>query len=425
MEELFMITRQKKGLYLILCLIFILPSFFTFADWLGPQKIVEGTWGKEIGQFYYQFQDTQDAFPRNIGVDKDSNIIIPDEGNKRIYIYTKNGKLLNIIQKPAELSNVDIVFGKWPTTAILLSYNNLIAFPCEYRKIPEGYQPLKQCVIDYRGKITLKAEIAETFAIKDGFIMLKNDKYAQYSLAGQFLKAYDTQPSELGIINERSSGANKIESTVEYPDHIYKVNTAIGKYSRDMFANFYDILFEYKKFESEVQPVICYNVIRVDRCTAEEYMFEPPRSEFAGYSPEEANSPAPRQEVKIAYGEPIVSPLGDLYCWARTKTHYKILKWTWQGPEDAPQSLQISAGLSGLKLNWEKPVKDKETVTGYQILRSPEVCGPFNEVTTVKKDKLSFEDQTIKPPWKYYYVVKAVRDKKVSGDSNKVYMQWK
>jgi hypothetical protein len=125
------------------------------------------------------------------------------------------------------------------------------------------------------------------------------------------------------------------------------------------------------------------------------------------------------------YEEPVIDDNGNIYIGKQTIKKYSILKYIWQGPEDAPQSLQISAGVAGLKLNWQKPVKDADTVTGYQILRSTEVCGSFTEVKTVKKDKLAFEDATIKPPWKYYYVLKAVRDKKFSGDSNKVYMQWK
>ena len=34
-------------------------------------------------------------------------------------------------------------------------------------------------------------------------------------------------------------------------------------------------------------------------------------------------------EIIAQYGDPVVGPDGSIYCWMRSETHYKILKWTW------------------------------------------------------------------------------------------------
>jgi hypothetical protein len=393
-------------------LFFIFPPFIIYADWIGPKEIVTGEWGKNEKQFYYFSGESEEYFPRAFGVNTKNGIFISDEYNKRIQIFNSSGKLKKTILPPKEFSKLN----SWPY--------EINVHPNGYFVVgSEGYR----LFYDVNGEF-IKSEkvVGEAYIVENGYLFrYKLKEYVLYSFLGQLLKTYDSRPLELGILNEVSIGNGRFESTLEFPDYKYKVNSTVPKYVRDIFKNLYVNQYYAKRFEGEDSDVICYRVIRVDRCTGEEYVFEPPKSKYEPLTDEEKNKPAWHPKLGIEYGEPIISPLGDLYCWARTKTHYKILKWTWQGPENAPQSLQITAGVAGLKLNWQKPVKDADTVTGYQILRSAEVCGPFNEVVTVKKDKLAFEDRTIKPPWKYYYVVKAVRDKKFSGDSNKVYMQWK
>jgi len=121
----------------------------------------------------------------------------------------------------------------------------------------------------------------------------------------------------------------------------------------------------------------------------------------------------------MEYGEPIISPTGDLYCWARTKTEYKILKWTWQGPPDSPQSLHTTASSTGITLFWNQPQKDSNAVTTYEINRSGTVCSPFKSIGTAAKGVLTYEDQGIKPGETWYYQVRAMRAKTPSGYSNK------
>jgi len=383
------------------------------AKYIEPITIIDGRWGNGDSDFGFESGDTADSFPGILHVDKLSNIIIGDGVNHRIKIYNYKGILKNNF-KYKDISPI----GGWPMNLKVKAGVGIFSI----------YEKLQK--YDYSGKLIWSINVPgfiDYWILDNGEIFYQEDrmKYLHYSSTGQLLKVYEMRPLEIGIVYEGSSGNGKYKSSIEFPDFKYKVNAIISRYSRDILANLYVGQTYAKEYNPEIGPITCYRVIRVDRCTDEEYIFELPKSEYEPLTSEEKQAPTSQPKLGIEYGEPVVSPFGDLYCWARTKTHYKILKWTWQGPDDAPQSLQISAGVAGLKLNWQKPVKEIESITGYQILRSTEICGPFNEVTTIKKDKLVFEDQTIKPPWKYYYAVKAVRDKKYSGDSNKVYMQWK
>jgi len=38
----------------------------------------------------------------------------------------------------------------------------------------------------------------------------------------------------------------------------------------------------------------------------------------------------PKTILNAQYGNPIIGLDGSVYCWMRSETHYKILKWTWQ-----------------------------------------------------------------------------------------------
>jgi hypothetical protein len=397
--------------FITILLLLILSSYSAKANYYGPLIIVEGKWGKNEREFGYRPEDTQDYYPSIKKIDLNGNIIILDIVNSRIKIIKLDGSIQKTI-KPQKIKNII----DWPAFMDSDSKGNI--YTSNYDEKLQCYNKegnLKWAKDIFTGEITVLSD--------DSIIIWGSTKedyqFTKISSKGDIIEKYREKPIEMGNIQEQDLGGEKYKVIIKYPDYQYEVivNNAIEHYYRDLFGNL--VAIEKRAIGQNENAIFVHTVHRFERCTNEEIIYNMPKSQYEKLLPEEG------REVIIEYGEPIISPLGDLYCWARTKTEYKILKWIWQGPEDAPQSLQISIGLAGLKLDWQKPVKDADTVTGYQILRSTEVCGPFNEVTTVKKDKLIFEDRTIKPPWKYYYVVKAVRDKKLSGESNKVYMQWK
>jgi len=227
---------------------------------------------------------------------------------------------------------------------------------------------------------------------------------------------------ELGVMEEKRAvtGQYKYESTVKYPDHTYHIfsDQPFRKYYRDELKSLYRIeTFAEKSGDEEI---ISHRVYRYDRCSNEAVIFSMPKSEYEPRPPAEKKIALEWQpSIIMEYGEPVISPTSDLYCWARTPAEYKILKWTWQGESDAPQSLRVGSSKTGVTLTWEVPLEDAERVDEYEINRSADVCGPFRPIATVKKDVLTYEDQKVKSGETYYYQVRAIRDKTPSGYSNK------
>jgi hypothetical protein len=140
-------------------------------------------------------------------------------------------------------------------------------------------------------------------------------------------------------------------------------------------------------------------------------------------TPEPPNLP-PGIDIPVSileqYGSPVLAPNGDVYTWKRTPDKYSILKWVWVDGPECPQYLDVTPTKNSLKFTWQKPTKDADKVTGYQLLQSYNICGPFRQTALLKKDQLSYEDRDVKKGETYYYVVKAVRGKDYSGNSNKV-----
>jgi hypothetical protein len=166
--------------------ILLLPAV-TLAGWQRAKVVVTGTWGNSPGQFDIFHGESGDFFPNIFFVDKFGNIIIPDDGNHRINIYNKYGRLNKMLTKPAELPAEDDTV--WPHKGIL-SYEggNSIVIPCRHEKIPQGLQPLKLCFIDYDGKILAEVPYMYVVPIENGYILRTKDRSYHYSPTGKMLE---------------------------------------------------------------------------------------------------------------------------------------------------------------------------------------------------------------------------------------------
>lgn len=124
----------KKAIIIFLLTIITINPFDVFAAWQGPQEVLSGTWGTGTGQFYLFKGDSGDYYPKDISIDKNGLIIIPDEENNRIVIYKPDGKLMNTLLKPAALPDIDS--DSWPSNFVLYPGGNSFAIDCEYKKMP-------------------------------------------------------------------------------------------------------------------------------------------------------------------------------------------------------------------------------------------------------------------------------------------------
>jgi hypothetical protein len=418
-----MSTRIRIVVFVSLSFLFISPAL-VFAGWTGPQQILSGSWGKDIGQFYYAFGDMFDEFPKTFAIDNNGLIIIADEGNSRITIFNGTGVLEKTITKPPELPQEDSAYG-WPSDLRMYVGGNSLVISCQYQKVPMGLRPSKKCFLDYNGVLLSKIDFGQTFPVESGFIILRNNTYFLYSPTGQLIQTYTSRPLELGLINSQKTGTGAYKTTIKYPDFTYAIisNQPIVKYYRDLGKYIYQI--ETFTDKSNDEEITSYRVHKYNMCNKEVLVLDIPKSEYKPMPPEATDLPTWKPVPIIEYGEPIVSSGGDIYCWARTETEYKILKWTWEddpnappGVPNGPTNLAVSALATGLVLSWKASLQDPGCVTDYEIVRSETAGGPYMKLGTVTKGILRYEDTTAITGTTYYYKVRALSGKEYSEYSN-------
>jgi hypothetical protein len=242
----------------------------------------------------------------------------------------------------------------------------------------------------------------------DGSLVIQNyktEKYFKYSSTGQLLKTYNEKPLELGVVNEKSLGDSRYKVTIEYPDMVYILNK--GPYS------------EYSCICKEVIYAISGKSVEKFGANGEllgELIIPDDQRKvirLGGGGFEEIS------EVIAEYGTPLVSQSGDIYTWKRTPDTYSIIKWVWMDGPDSPLNLKVESLEKNIFLEWEKPNEDSEKVTGYEIVRSTDVCGPFDVMGKVEKETVTYLDKDVKTGEEYYYQVRAIKDREYSGYSNK------
>jgi len=384
-----------------ICLFIFVVIYPIYGGWIEPKEIIKINWGADSNQVGFLAEDTSDNFPQDFMVTSKDYIILWDMVNERIVAFINSGRIKNIIK-------VEQKIGLIPKLRWGLINNSNLNF---ILKTGANYR-----VYNIEGDLKNKFEGVETYiesltVFSDNSIfVLKGDenKYYRYSLSGQLLKTYDTRPLELGIINRQSTGGGNYETTIEYPDKKWKVNGPCMKYTRDACGILYCV-------DNAI-------VIRYDD-EGKDVAFVGMPDEKSEETPAPPNLPAGIDSpvnILEQYGSPVLALNGDVYTWKRTPDKYSIIKWVWVDGPECPQYLEVTPTKSSLKFTWQKPTKDADMITGYQLLQSYNICGPFKQTALLKKDQLSYEDRDVKKGETYYYIVKAIRGKDYSGNSNKV-----
>ena len=385
----------------LVAMIYFLSFYYVcnaFALWQGPVEVVTGKWGTSVGQFGFVNAEPTDGFPTRFLIDSNDNILISDSFNKRVQVFRPNGNVTTFSYKDLEPG---WKIRQWPSEKIGV-YDNIF--------VEGGY--IERQFYDYQGNLLREISIPDCILKKvndDGSLILQNYKtevYYKYSSTGQLLETYKKRPLELGVVKERRSGSKRYKVTIKYPDKEWVVISkgACSRYVRDLNCNLY-----------------CpghRQVIKYDEDGNEAARLTMPKR-IAEETP--ARDPGVEAITKVIeeYGPPVVSPNGDVYAWKRTPDTYSIVKWTWQGPKYAPQSLKVASSKTGLHLTWEPPIYEAKYVKEYEIVRSDEICGQFTPISTVPKNTLKYEDKDVSEGTTYCYKVSAVKASGSSEYSNK------
>ena len=398
----------------ITTLICLLPRT-VLAGFIGPATIVTSDWGSGDSQVGIEYQDTSDVFPRHFGTGGASQIVISDQVNSRIKIYTGDGALSRIIKPQGMRVEVMQAIVNWPGEDILVSDNYILTLEADYTQL-----------YDYSGNLyknftftSIKGNAVYIF--RDGSFITQGGgtNYYRYSSSGQLLQSYNTKPLELGVIgNESRQPDRSYKITVRYPERAYSIITpgqSADEITRDSFGYLYAIqrlVDQLNPGTPEVRDIQHYRAIRFNSCGKETARLDLPNNE-SELSPEQPIIGRVRTVI-AEYGQPVIAPNGDVYTWKRTPDKYSILKWTWvddpnvpTGPEP-PTNLSLTPSINGLYLTWQASPNDPGCVTKYEIARATTSGGVFSTIDTVEKGVLKYNDTTAETGTTYYYKVRAM-----------------
>ena len=167
-------------------------------------------------------------------------------------------------------------------------------------------------------------------------------------LTGELLGRYGERPLELGRVTETPLDEGKYQVKVEYPDKSYVVETELnGPYRvvRDVENRLYVIADSEK------------TALRYADGGTEEGRFKMPEDESI-VTPNPTDFTTGVDEVLvIQYGSITVGPDGSIYTWARTPTHYKILKWSWVGTANGAPKAERAKGKTGAQSGEKEAAK--------------------------------------------------------------------
>ena len=333
----------KKGLLLFAIIILVIPGV-AFSDWSGSTEVVSGVWGIEPGQFGLKKGDTiaYDKYPGLLAISSSGRVLVGDELNKRIQIFSSAGALETVITS----SNVPAKHQDtrwWPLSLYVCDDSKIITEIEEYTQtcsfsgvLEHSFTNIQGGVVQYLGDCS--------------FITHNPDakKFYKYSPTGELLGTYDERPLELGRTSYKcKQGISTLRKCqmlyfkVEYPDAVYLYQVAQADYKSDfkgqVRVNNDLIMDNVDRGIAGQQYVYAYSVTSTIPGIGDQkerrYLGFTAGWQIPGnqYGTPISLGPGVEPEIPIIseYGNPIIGPDGSIYCWMRSETHYKILKWTW------------------------------------------------------------------------------------------------
>ncbi len=308
----------RRSVFMVFVLL-ALP-FFCLAGWVGPKEVVKGKWGTGPNQFYYSSGDSGESFPQHFGVDASGRIVISDEVNRRIQVFSHLGQLQKIVTRPDAANN-----NQWPFEVYVHPNGAFVASQ-------EG--PLKYFFDNKANFIEIMNIYGRAYHTPSGYLFEVNDtRYELYSTNAILLGAYTERPLELGLISIINPNRNTYKITLPGNEVIINSEHTVGTFSYDESMNIYSISVINTDANNVSSKVVRYT--KMGKKTGEFIvpvaMFEPSLTKYSEHGIVEIPG-----KVIVEYGQPIVAPNGDIYTWKRTPDNYSILKWTWQDDSITP-----------------------------------------------------------------------------------------
>jgi len=386
----------------ITILIIILNASLSYSDWVGPTTIIRGTWGRGLSQFGLKTGRMKDKFPEKIHVLPDNSIIIEDWLNYRFKIFTMNGEYLKSI---GTLYNL-----------VVMDSDRLAGFywDAAASKPRAGVYSIGQKKWLWFDKKTAYNFDAIKLDVVNDQIYAWNgmeSKGYNYTAKGELLKNYSSHPKELGFKSTKRSGPF-LKTTISYPNETYTIfaKDPVGIDYRDKNNFLYYVKTTVTPSGDRVREVYRYDI-----CGKEKGMIKLPLSVY---------EPKPTPQGKLIpieeYGGPVVSQSGDVYASVRSKTEFKVVKWTWvdkrgdpAGGPDEPEEVRALPTASGAYLTWKAAPQDPGCVKGYEIQRAASPYDDYSKGVIVPRhsnETYGYNDGNAKSGERWYYRIRSVSD---------------
>lgn len=368
-------------LFTFTCVITIVAQ--SYAGWQGPAEIINGIWGSRVAQFGLEQGDSGDEFPEIEAIIPDGKIVISDTVNKKQLVFTNDGNFIKEVKWMLKAQSG----GRTTYSVPEFSYGS---------------------VLGYTGDGNIYTSSGNNFFLK--------------SPSGQLIKTMTTKPLELGVVKTETRGSGNYRITITYPDKTFVLtsDSYFEKYVRDNRGYVYGLnsggIWKFNQCGKEIAELII------------------PTEEKEAITAK--NAPDQSIAFDVEYGQPVVSPNGDVYTWRKSPNKYSVVKWTWvdepnvsTGP-DAPTGLSLMPSTTGIYLTWTASPQDLSAVTpaqagpgcvtGYEIARATTSGGAFSTVGTVDKGVVKYNDTTASTGTTYYYKVRAKAGTEYSPYTNEV-----
>lgn len=392
-------TKKIMGSITLLMILF--HSAWSCADWVGPTTVIKGRWGRGLTDFGFKSGIMKDKFPEKIHILPDNSIIIEDWLNYRFKVFSMNGEYLKGFGTLYHLAVIDsdrVAGFYWDAKA------------SKPRAGVYSINQKKWLWIDEERSFNFNTSSVEVANNRIYVWNAEEKKGYNYSIDGELLQVYSEQPLELGMSRTKREGPY-LKTTISYTDQIYTIfaKEPVGVNYRDGK----DFLYYIKSFlNSAGNPV--RQIYRYDVCGKEKGMLQLPLST---YEPKKDSAMRKAEPVE-EYGEPVISPAGDVFVWVRSKKELRIVKWTWvdkqsdgAGGPDAPHDVQAVPTASGVFLTWKPALQDPGCVKGYEIRKASSSDGNYSNGTIVQssaKESYIFNDTSATSGARWYYQIRSL-----------------
>jgi len=295
--------KMKKLLFSVFLL--CLSYSVVHADWSDPVNVITGNWGMYPQEFGYKAAASNYVFPRLFGVDVTGDIVIADQVQNKIKVYSNNGLLKFQIPAPLSITN-------YPAALVVNGGCAVVGYASFTHIFDIATGSLTHSLSNMGGAKYVNSDCSRIFTLIDDN---GEFKWRIYSAQGVIIDENISRPLEIGRIDTKYMGNGQYQHLVQFDSAQWTITGAFES------AKFY------KSSNGTLYMTQGARVVEFDSQGTEISSLTIP-SDNIEIGPDPGNGTEPIITFHEVYGGLTISPLGDIYCWKRTPTTYSIIKWT-------------------------------------------------------------------------------------------------